>query len=113
MTTRPGKLPGRYVQFQKSHPEVFLAYQRLGEAIVKDGPLSAREIALVKLGIAAGARMEGAVHSHCRRALEAGVTSEEIRHVILLSLTTTGFPAMMAAMSWADDLLANEGSEPR
>lgn len=110
MTTRPGKLPSRYLQFQKSHPAVFTAYEQLGKAAAESGPLAKREIALVKLAIAAGARMEGAVHSHCRRALEAGVTPEEIRHLIMLTVTTLGFPSMMALHSWIDDLLINESS---
>jgi alkylhydroperoxidase/carboxymuconolactone decarboxylase family protein YurZ len=48
--------------------------------------------------------MEGAVHSHTR-ALEAGCTPGEIRHVVLLATMTIGFPAMMSAMSWVDDVL--------
>ncbi len=113
MTTRPGKLPGRYLQFQQSHPEVFAAYDRLGKAAAASGPLGKKEAALVKLALAAGARMEGAVHSHCRRALEAGVTADEIRHAIILSVTTLGFPAMMATLSWVDDVLAGgNGGEP-
>lgn len=99
------KLPGRYLQFQRDYPEVFSAYDALGKAVRAAGPLSARDNALVKLGIAAGARMEGAVHSHCRRALEAGVAPAEIRHCVLLSVTTIGFPAMMATLSWVDDVL--------
>jgi 4-carboxymuconolactone decarboxylase len=106
MTTKPGKLPGRYLQFQQAHPEVFAAYDQLGKAAATGGPLQQREVALVKLALAAGARLEGAVHSHCRRALEAGVTPDEIRHVIILSVTTVGFPSMMATLSWVDDVLS-------
>ena len=61
--------------------------------------------ALVKLGIATGASLEGAVHSHTRRAREAGCTPDEIRQVVLLATTTLGFPSMMAALSWVDDVL--------
>jgi len=106
MTTKPGKLPGRYVQFQQAHPAVFAAYDQLGKAAAGDGPLDKKQVALVKLALAAGARLEGAVHSHCRRALEAGVTPEEIRHVIILSVTTVGFPSMMATLSWVDDIMS-------
>lgn len=111
MTTKQGKLPGRYVQFQKNFPSVFSAYAQLGQATSESGPLGKKEIALVKLAIAAGARLEGGVHSHCRRALEAGATAAEIRHVILLSTTTIGFPSMMACLSWVDDVLA-DGPSP-
>lgn len=110
MTTKPGKLPGRYLQFQQAHPEVFAAYDQLGKAASAGGPLQQKEVALVKLALAAGARLEGAVHSHCRRALEAGVTPDEIRHVIILSVTTVGFPSMMATLSWVDDVLSQAGT---
>ena len=48
------------------------------------------------MAIAAG--LEGAVHSHARRALEAGATRDEVRHVGLLALTTIGFPRMIAGL---------------
>jgi alkylhydroperoxidase/carboxymuconolactone decarboxylase family protein YurZ len=104
-TTKPGKLPGRYLKFQKAHPEVFKAYQSLGLATQKAGPLPPRTQALVKLALALGARLEGATHSHTRRAVEAGCSPDEIRHVVLLATPTIGFPAMMAALSWVDDVL--------
>lgn len=99
------KLPKRFTKFKEQHPEMFAAYDSLGKAAAASGPLAAKEIALIKLGIAAGARMEGAVHSHARRCLDAGATPDEIRQVILLSVTTIGFPAMMANLSWVDDIL--------
>jgi 4-carboxymuconolactone decarboxylase len=111
MTTKPGKLPGRYVRFQQTFPQVFSAYDQLGKAITDSGPLSKKEIAIAKLAIAVGGRMEGAVHSHCRRALEAGVTPDEIRHLVLLGTTTLGFPSMMATLSWVDDVLRDPEDE--
>jgi alkylhydroperoxidase/carboxymuconolactone decarboxylase family protein YurZ len=52
-----------------------------------------------------GARLEGAVHAHVRRALDAGAKPDEIRHAIRLAVTTVGFPTMMSALSWANDVL--------
>jgi len=52
--------------------------------------------------------MEGAVHSQVRKALDAGVTPDEIRQAIMLGLTSLGFPGMMAALTWAEDILKNE-----
>ena len=43
--------------------------------------------------------------SHTRKALDSGATPEEITHTVLLALTTTGFPNMMAAMGWVDAVL--------
>ena len=106
-TSKPDrkKVPGRYLRFKKQHPAIFRAYDDLGRATQEAGPLDARARALVKLSLAIGARMEGAVHSHTRRALEAGCTPEEIRHAVLLGTTTLGFPTMMAALSWVEDVI--------
>jgi alkylhydroperoxidase/carboxymuconolactone decarboxylase family protein YurZ len=46
------------------------------------------------------------VHAHVRRARDAGASADDIRHAIRLATTTVGFPTMMSALSWADDVLA-------
>jgi len=102
------KIPGWYKEQRKAYPKVFEAYEVLGEACQKAGPLDARTRALVKLALAVGAGLEGGVHSHARRSLEAGATADECRHVVLLGTTTLGFPAMMAALSWVEDVLKEE-----
>ncbi|RPJ73954.1 MAG: hypothetical protein EHM15_06150 [Desulfobacteraceae bacterium] len=43
--------------------------------------------------------------SHTRKCLAAGASPEEIFHVVLLALTTTGFPNMIAALRWVDTVL--------
>ena len=105
-TPGPKKLPARYLQFQKRYPKVFQAYDALGAATADAGPLSDKTRALVKLAIAAGGQMEGAVHSHTRRAIEAGCTAEEIYHVAILGTTTLGFPTTMKIFSWVDDIVS-------
>ena len=99
------KLPSFYSEFRNAHPEVAAAYEALGEAARRAGPLSRAQAEIVKLAFAAGARMEGAVHSHTRRALEAGATREELRHVSLLAITTLGFPSAMAVRALIEDEL--------
>ena len=103
------KIPGWYQEQRKRFPQVVQAYETLGEACRQAGPLDGKNLALVKLAIAVGARLEGAVHSHVRRSMEAGATIEECRHVVLLATTTIGFPAMMAALSWVEDV-AKDGA---
>jgi alkylhydroperoxidase/carboxymuconolactone decarboxylase family protein YurZ len=99
------ELPKPYLEFLKNFPEVGSAYEHLANVCHEAGPLTAKERALVKLGISMGARLEGAVHAQVRKALAAGVQPGEIRHAVLLALTTTGFPNMMANMTWVDDQL--------
>jgi alkylhydroperoxidase/carboxymuconolactone decarboxylase family protein YurZ len=80
------------------------AYEQLSAATADAGPLDEKQRELVKLALAIGAWREGAVHSHTRRALAAGCKPDEIRHVVLLAITTLGFPNMMAAMTWVEDV---------
>jgi 4-carboxymuconolactone decarboxylase len=92
-------------RFQKTHGKVWRAFQELGEECHGAGPLDARSRRLVKIGIAAGSGSEGAMHSAVRNALAEGVSRDEIRHAILLSITTIGFPNGQAALSWAEDVM--------
>ena len=103
------RIPGWYETQRQRHGEVIAAYEGLGRACRSAGPLDGRTAALVKLGIAVGSRLEGAVHSHVRRSLEAGASIDACRHVVLLATTTIGFPAMMAALSWVEDVAAEHG----
>lgn len=99
------KLPKAYQRFQEEYPEIARAYDNLGAAVHQAGPLDEKTRVLVKLALAIGAQSEGATHSHAARALELGATEGEIRHVVLLAIPTIGFPRMMAAMTWVDDVL--------
>lgn len=109
----PRKLPKRFVQFTQHHPAVAAAYEQLGKAVQADGPLSARERAIVKFALSVGAKLEGGAHAHVRKALEAGVDARDLRHVALLAIPTIGFPSSMAAMSWVDDIVSGKPKKTR
>ena len=98
-------LPDVYKHFNRDFPEVADLFGALAEKCHESGPLDDKTRRLVKLGIAIGLNSEGAVRSHTRRALEAGISEEEVKHVILLSLTTAGFPTMIAAYKWAQEVV--------
>ncbi len=100
------ELPRHYVRFVDNFPEVGAAYKSLGEASITSGPLDRKCVELIKIGVSTGGRMESAVKSHARRALDAGATPDEIRHAVLATVTTIGFPTMMAALSWIEDVPA-------
>ena len=105
------KPPKRFQKFVKEYPKVAKAYETLGDEVHAVGPLDEKTRALVKLSISVGARLEGAVHSHVRKALAVGAKPDELRHVALLSLPTIGLPSMMAALSWIDDVLQESRSK--
>jgi alkylhydroperoxidase/carboxymuconolactone decarboxylase family protein YurZ len=98
--------PEFYERMKRIHPEVMTAYEALGEAARSAGPLDGKTAALVKLGLSIAAELEGGSHSAVNKALDAGCTPEEIRHVATLSVTTLGFPAMVRARAWIEDVLS-------
>lgn len=102
------RLPSAYAAFKETYPEIWQAYDALGAVIHGSGPLDPKTRELIKLAMAIGIGSEGAVHSHTRKLIEAGASAEEIRQVVLLSVTTVGFPSMMAALTWVEDILGGE-----
>lgn len=101
----PEYLPDIYTDFRDDYPDVAGALDDLGAATGAAGPLEERTQRLVKLGIAIGGLAEGAVRSNARRALELGVSAEELRHVALLAITTASFPTAIAGLSWIEEVL--------
>ena len=104
------KPPEFYLQMKKDHPELVSAYESLGKAARDAGPLDAQTQALVRLGLSIGCGMEGSTHSSTRKALDAGCGEEQIRQVVLLAVTTLGFPSMMRARAWVEDVLSKKAS---
>ncbi|MCL5027970.1 MAG: carboxymuconolactone decarboxylase family protein [Bacteroidetes bacterium] len=102
------QIPKRFQKFTEDYPKIAKSYEELGDAVHSAGPLDEKTRALIKLAISTGARLEGAVHSHARKALKAGVTKEEMRHAVLLALPTIGLPSMMAALSWIDEIIEDK-----
>lgn len=100
-------LPNSVSSFEGKHPAVWEAFAKLGEACHETGPLDEKTRRLVKLALAIALRHEGAVHSATRNALKSGVTREELDHVVILAITTIGWPAAHAAMTWIDDGLSD------
>ena len=101
-------LPKPYEKFSARYPDVVKHYQQLGKICRDAGPLDEKYQNLVKLGIAVGANSRGAAMSAVRKALSAGASADEIHQVVLLALTTTGFPNMIAAAEWVEEVLEKQ-----
>jgi 4-carboxymuconolactone decarboxylase len=97
--------PQHYSDTMSEYPRLSQALEALGVAVREEGPIDQKTAHLIELAGAASIRSEGSVHSHVRRALAAGATPGEIRHAIILLVSTIGFPTVAAALSWADDVL--------
>ena len=98
-------MPGHYLLTRDKHQQFISALENLGNAVRQEGPLDEKTAQLIQLGAAAAIRSEGAVHSHARRARQAGATDDEIVHTLILLTSTIGFPNVSAALSWAGDVL--------
>jgi 4-carboxymuconolactone decarboxylase len=83
-------------------------YKKLGASCRKAGPLDEKTQNLIKLGIALGANSRGAVMSSTRKALDSGASRQEVIHAVMLGLTTTGFPNMIAAMGWVEEVISQK-----
>ena len=96
--------PFHYKDIRTRYPNYLDAVEALGKSVKAAGPLDELHAELIQLGAAVAVRSEGAVHSHVRRAIRNGASREHVEHAILLLTSTVGFPAVMAALSWAGDV---------
>jgi len=105
-------LPPSVASFQQKHAAIWDAFAELGEKCHESGPLEEKTRRLVKLAMAVAFRHEGAVHSAVRNALRSGVSREEIEHVAILGITTIGWPATNAAITWIEDAFSRDAERP-
>lgn len=106
-------LPAAAGLIAQEHPELWKAFQQLGEQASQAGPLDARCRRLVHLALAIAAGSEGATHSHARRALAEGLRPDEIEHVALLAITTMGWAQAVKGLTWVRDVTKAAAVAPR
>lgn len=102
-TRKAARVPMTYKSFVTRYPELGRAHEHIAAAVQAAGPLDAKTLALVKIGICIGAGLESALRSHVRRAMRHGAKPAEVEQAILLGMNTVGFPRTVAAWSWAQE----------
>lgn len=107
------KLPQTFKDFITKFPELGDAHERVAKAIDQAGPLDAKTLSLVKMGICMGAGLESAFRSHVRRALQNGASLEEVEQAVLLAMNTVGFPRTVMAWQWARQQIERDRAEQR
>ena len=100
--------PKRYRDFVARYPKLGDAWEAVHEAGAA-GPLDKRVQRLVKFAVAVGAMREGAAHASVRKALDQGITREELEQVVALAAGTLGLPSTVAAYSWVLDVVEKKG----
>lgn len=98
-------LPRNFQEYQKMFPKLFDTCAKCGELARSSGPLDEKTTHLIQMAAAIGVHSEGATHSHARRALAAGASTQELFQVINLMVSTVGFPAAAAGFAWISDIL--------
>jgi alkylhydroperoxidase/carboxymuconolactone decarboxylase family protein YurZ len=97
--------PKHHVSIRARYQEYSNVLSDLGKVVRESGPIDHKNSHLIQLAASASIRSEGAVHSHVKRALDAGAAPDEIYHAIMLATSIIGFPSVAAAISWADDII--------
>lgn len=98
-----------FENYAKSAPDFLGAFNQLAEAAFKDIPLDMKTAEMIFVAIAIARQCEGCLLAHVPKALEAGVTREEILSVINISVLMGGGPASSygaTALSIYDDMAA-------
>lgn len=106
MPDKPAKPPQTYLDFVAKYPALGAAHDQVAKAVEEAGPLDARTLALIKIGVCVGGGLESALRSHIRRAMAQGATQKEIEQAILLAMSTIGFPRTVAAWKCAQEQFA-------
>jgi alkylhydroperoxidase/carboxymuconolactone decarboxylase family protein YurZ len=101
--------PKKYRDFVGRYPKLAEAWDAIHEAGAT-GPLDEKTQRLVKLAVAIGGLREGAVHASARKALDMGITIEELEQVVALAAGTLGMPATVAAFTWVRDVTHKDAS---
>lgn len=90
-------MPATLDNFMRTFPDTWAAYDRLREVCDGEGPLDAKTIELIKIGIATALGHDGSVIAHLARARKAGASEAEVQQAMLSAITLGGFPAVLRA----------------
>jgi alkylhydroperoxidase/carboxymuconolactone decarboxylase family protein YurZ len=98
-------LPPSLRAFIGKYPEVWAAHERLGVECARAGPLTSKEIQLIKIAVTASLMLETSFKTHVQKAMRAKATRTEVEHTIIQMLPIVGIGRTMTAMKWYSEAL--------
>ena len=101
----PSELPRSLRAFARKYPEVWTAHERLGVECARAGPLTSKEIQLIKIAVTASLMLETSFKTHVQKAMRAKATRKEVEHTIIQMLPIVGIGRTMMAMKWYSEAL--------
>jgi alkylhydroperoxidase/carboxymuconolactone decarboxylase family protein YurZ len=88
------------------YPAVYDSFMAMRKVIGASGSLSARDQELILLAGFTVARQESGFKVHCKRALELGATSDDVRQAVVINLgATCAIEPVGDALGWIDDVV--------
>jgi len=102
------ELPPSLRAFIKKYPEVWAAHERLGLECARSGPLTEKEIQLVKIAVTASLTLQTSFKTHVKKAVRAKATRAEIEHTIIQLLPIVGIGRTMMAMKWHEEAMSQK-----
>jgi alkylhydroperoxidase/carboxymuconolactone decarboxylase family protein YurZ len=88
-----------YQLFQEESPEIAAAFKKLTEALAKPSALDAKTKNLLYIAMKIVTGDLGAALAHVPLAKKLGVTREEVRETILLTITVVGLKGINSALA--------------
>jgi len=82
-----------YGKMKKLVPETVDGFSKLFSNVMKDGPISLKEKELIAVGIAVAIRCEPCIRLHVKKALDTGMSSEQILEAASVAVMMGGGPA--------------------
>jgi alkylhydroperoxidase/carboxymuconolactone decarboxylase family protein YurZ len=105
--TAPAVTSPNLERLEQASPGLREHFLGLRKAVNEAGPIDEKHRELILLAAFTTARTEGAFRVHCKRALEAGATEDEIYQAVLLTFGTTQvMSSVVDGLRWADAVLA-------
>jgi AhpD family alkylhydroperoxidase len=94
-------MPQLLDDFQAQFPDIWTASRQLKTACDQGGPLDAKTIELIRIGISTALEHEGGLIAHISQAKKAGARDDEIQHAIVVAAGLIGLPSTLKAFATA------------
>jgi alkylhydroperoxidase/carboxymuconolactone decarboxylase family protein YurZ len=91
--------------FIRKYPQVWTAHERLGVECARAGPLTSKEIQLIKIAVTGSLMLETSFKTHVQKAIRAKARRTEVEHTIIQMLPIVGIGRTMTAMKWYSEAL--------
>ncbi|HEY6774648.1 MAG TPA: carboxymuconolactone decarboxylase family protein [Oxalicibacterium sp.] len=89
-------------------PDTVKGYQSLAGAATKPGRLDGKTAELISLAVAVTTRCDGCIAIHAQRALEQGVTQEELADALSVAIAMNAGAAMVYTARALDAITATK-----